>query len=220
MCSTSLAGTRTVSGIDRAAVGAVAGMTAAEVVGEPPADRVELDTAADAPAAPEVLHLLERQHLGLQELQLQRHQQPVLGAAGAQPDEALAGDEHLARDHALQAVEVGQPVGVGLVGPGEPEPLHPVADLGVLDQRRGLDAVADQVGGEGLAGIAGVAVGDDELAGARQQPRTAGGNQRVDVLQRRLPAAQAALRHRAFEPGAHGFRPCRGAAGEGRRRCP
>ena len=206
MCSTSLAGTRTVSGIGAAAVGAVAGMPAAEVVGEPPADRVELDAAADAPAAPELLHLLERQHLRLQELQLQRHQQPVLGAARAQPHEALAGDEHLARDHALQAVEVGQPVGVGLVGPGEPEPLHAVADLGVLDQRRGLDAVADQVGGEGLAGVAGVAVGDHELAGAGQQPRAAGGDQRVDVLQRRLPAAQAAARHGAFEPGAHAGR--------------
>ena len=178
-------------------------MPAAEVVGEPPADGVELDAAADAAAVPEVLRLLEGQHLRLQELQLQRHQQAVLGAARAQPDEALAGDEHLAGDHALQAVEVGQPVGVGLVGPGEPEPLDAVAHLGVLDQRRGLDAVADQVGGEGLAGVAGVAVGDHELAGAGQQPRAAGGDQRVDVLQRRLPAAQPPLRHGAFEPGAH-----------------
>ena len=110
-------------------------MPAAEVVGEPPADRVELDAAADAPAVAEVLDLLEGQHLRLQELQLQRHQQSVLGAAGPEPDEALAGDEHLAGDHALQAVEVGQPVGVGLVGPGEPEPLHPVAD------RRAADAL-------------------------------------------------------------------------------
>ena len=104
-------------GDHRAAVGAVAGMPAAEVVGEPTADRVELDAAADAAAAAKVFGLLEGQHLGLQELQLQRHQQSVLGAAGAQPHEALAGDEHLAGDHALQAVEVGQPVGVRLVDP-------------------------------------------------------------------------------------------------------
>jgi hypothetical protein len=124
-------------------------MAAAEVVGEPPADRIELDAAADAPAVPELLGLLEGQHLGLQELQLQRHREAVLGAPGAQPHEALARDEHLAGDHGLQAVEVGQPVGIGLVGPGEPEPLDAVARLGVLDQRGGLDAVADEVGGEG-----------------------------------------------------------------------
>ena len=41
---------------------AVAGMPAAEVVGEPAADRIELDAAADAAAVAEVLHLLERQH--------------------------------------------------------------------------------------------------------------------------------------------------------------
>jgi hypothetical protein len=111
----------------RALIGAVAGMAAAEVVGHAPADRVELDPAADAVAVRRRLGLLEGQHLGLQQLQLQRHQQPVLGPARAQPHEALAGDEHLARDHGLQAVEVGQPVGIGLVGPGEPEPLDPVA---------------------------------------------------------------------------------------------
>jgi len=74
-------------------------------------------------------------------------------------------------------IEVGQPVGVGLVGPGQPEPLHPVADVRVLDQRRGLDAVAEQVGREGFASIPGVAVGHHELTGAGQEPRAAEGDQ-------------------------------------------
>ena len=69
-------------GDDRALVGAVAGMAAAEVVGDAPADRVELDAAADAVAVRGRLGLLEGQHLRLQELQLQRHGQPVLGRRG------------------------------------------------------------------------------------------------------------------------------------------
>ena len=189
-----------------ALIGAVAGMAAAEVIGHAPADGVELDPAADAVAVRRRLRLLERQHLRLQELQLQRDRQPVLGPARAQPHEALAGDEHLARDHGLQAVEVGQPVGIGLVGPGEPEPLDPIPQVRVPDQRRGLDAVADEVRGEGLAGVGGVAVGDHQLARPRQQPRAARGDQRVDVLERRVPAAQASPRHGAFQTRAHGGR--------------
>ena len=60
-------------------------MAAAEVIGHAPADGVELDPAADAVAVGRRLGLLEGQHLGLQELQLQRHEQPVLGPARPQP---------------------------------------------------------------------------------------------------------------------------------------
>jgi hypothetical protein len=82
MCSTSAAGTRTVSGITAPWSVLSPGMAAAEVVGHTPADRIELDPAADAVAVGRRLRLLEGQHLGLEKLQLQRDQQPVLRATG------------------------------------------------------------------------------------------------------------------------------------------
>ena len=154
-------------------IGAVARVAAAEVVGDPPPDGVELDPAANAPAALQRLSHLERQHLRLQELQLQRDGEPVLEPPRPDPDEALSGDEHLAGDHRLQAVEVGQPIRVRLVGPREPQPLDLVAKRRIADQRRRLDAVADEVRGECLARVGRVAVRDDQLAGSREQPRAA-----------------------------------------------
>jgi len=99
---------------------AIGRMPPAKVVGEPAADGVELDPAPDAPAAAELLRLLERHHFRLEKLQLQRHREAVLQPARPHADEALTGDEHLPRDHRLETVEVGQPVRVSLVGPGEP----------------------------------------------------------------------------------------------------
>jgi hypothetical protein len=189
---------------DRPLVGAVARVAAAEVIGHAPPDRIELDPAADAVAIGRGLGLLEGQHLGLEKLQLQRHQQAVLRATGSQPDETLASDEHLARDHGLQTVEVGQPIRIGLVGPGEPEPLDPVTEIRIPDQRGGLDAVADEVRREGFAGVGGIAVRHHQFAGPREQPRAARGDQRVDVLERRVPPPEPSLRHGAFETGAHG----------------
>ena len=81
-----------------------------------------------------VSHLRERQVLRGEHLQLQRHGEPVVRPARAEPEEALAGLEHGARGHGLEAVEVGQAIGVGLVGPGEPEALDPVLERAVLDQ--------------------------------------------------------------------------------------
>ena len=116
-------------------IGAVARMRAAEVVGDPTADRVELDPAADPPAAFKLLGLLEGEHLRLEKLQLQRHGQPIFRAAGTHAHEAFAGHEHLPGCHGLQAVEVREPVGIRLVGPREPQPLDPIAERSVLDQR-------------------------------------------------------------------------------------
>ena len=73
---------------------------------------------------------------GLEKLQLQRHQQSVLRPARAQSDEAFARDEHLARDHGLQAVEVGQPVRIGLVGPGERRAAAPGLEVRRLRSAR------------------------------------------------------------------------------------
>jgi transposase-like protein len=92
---------------------------------DPPAELHELGAQARVVRLPHVA--------GDQMIRLQRHQQAVLGAPRAQPDKALSGDEHLAGDHGLQAVEVGESVGVRLVGPGEPEALQAVADACILD---------------------------------------------------------------------------------------
>ena len=101
-------------------------MGAVEVVGDPAPDPVELDAEDDLVAVGQRLALAERQVLGGQHLQLQRHREPVVRPARPEPEEALAGLEHGARRHGLEAVEVGQAIGIGLVGPGEPEAL----DLG------------------------------------------------------------------------------------------
>ena len=71
-----------------------------------------------------------------QHLQLQRHGQTILRPARPDAEEHLARQEHLARRPALQAVEVGQPLGIGLVGPGEPELLQLLLLRGIRDLRR------------------------------------------------------------------------------------
>lgn len=114
----------------------------------------------------------------------------------------------------MKAVEIRQAIRVCLIRPGEPELLDLVAQVGIANERRGFDAVADEVGRESLAGIGGIAVGHYQLARARQEPRATRGDQRVDILKRRVPAAQAALGHRPLEARAHGFRAARLGAAE------
>jgi len=179
-------------------IGAVARMAAAKVIGHPPPNQVEFDPAADAIAVRIRLDLLERQHLRLQKLQLQRHQQSILRPPWPHPHETLARDKHLASDHGLQAVEIGQPIGIRLIRPGEPELLNLVAQRRVSDERRRLDAIADEVRGKGLTGVRRVAVGDDQFPRARQELWATRSNQRVYVLERRVPTAQAALGHRSL----------------------
>ena len=110
----------------RAALADIARVGAVEVVGDPAADPVELDAEDDLVAVGQGLAFAERQVLGGQHLQLQRHREPIVRPARPEPEEALAGLEHGPRRHGLEAVEVGQAIGIGLVGPGEPEAL----DLG------------------------------------------------------------------------------------------
>ena len=105
-------------------IGHVARVPAQEVVGDAPPDRIELDPLPDDVAAGHDLVPIQRQHLRGQHLQLQRDREPVLRPARPEPEEHLAGDEHLARGAPLQAIEVGEAFGVGLVGPVEPELLH------------------------------------------------------------------------------------------------
>jgi hypothetical protein len=76
----------------------------------------------------------ERQVLGGEHLQLQWDREPVLRPAGAESEEALARLKHGARGHGLEAIEIGPAIGIGLVGPGEPEALDLVLERSVLDQ--------------------------------------------------------------------------------------
>jgi hypothetical protein len=182
-------------------------MPAQEVIGHPTADAVELDALADDGAARQRLVPVQRQHLRRQHLQLQRHQQTVLGPAGAEAEEHLAGDEHFARGTALQAVEVGEAVGIGLVRPVEPELLHLDLERGIGDQRRRLDAGADDVAGPALDGIRRIAVVADQPAGARGDVGAGRRDQRVEVSTARLEALQPAIGKPGLEAADEGTDP-------------
>ena len=143
--------------------------------------------------------MLEGQHL-----QLERHCEPILRAARPEPEEALAGLEHGARSHGLEAVEVGQAIGIGLVRPGEPESLDLVLEGTVLDQRGGLDPAADRVCGEARRGIGGIRVGAHELSGPCPLQLAALEDQAVDGLATGAPGDQATLHLCAIESCALG----------------
>ena len=195
-------------------VSAVAWMAAAEVISHAPSNQIKLNPAADAVAVRIGLRLFKRQHLGLKKLQLQRHKEPILRPSGPQAHEALARHKHLACDHGLQAVEIGQPICVRLVRPGEPELLDLVPQCRIRDKRRRLDTVPNKVGRKGLAGVRRITVGHYQFARPRQQFGSARSDERVDVLERWVPAPQAPLCHRPFKPRAHGFSAARLGAAE------
>ena len=129
---------------------------------------------------------------------------PSSGRRGPEPEEALAGLEHGARGHGLEAVEVGQAIGIGLVGPGEPEALDLVLERAVLDQAGRLDAAADGMRGEARRGVRGVGVGAHQLAGARPLQLAALEDQAVDALAAGAPGHEAALHLGALEACAQG----------------
>jgi hypothetical protein len=142
--------------------------------------------------------------LGRKHLQLQRHGESVLRAPRAEAEEALAGLEHRARGHGLQAVEVGQAIGIRLVGPGEPQTLDLVLEPAVLDEARRLDPTADRVRSEACRCIGRVGVGPHQLSGAGPLQLTALENQAVDALTTGAPGDQAPLHLSAVEAGARG----------------
>jgi hypothetical protein len=59
--------------------------------------------------------------------------EPVLRAAHADSEKHLARHEDLARGAALEPVEICQPLGIRLVGPGEPEALQLLLARGIAD---------------------------------------------------------------------------------------
>ena len=177
----------------------IARMGAMEVVGDPAPDPVELDAKNDLVAVRQRLALAERQVLGGQHLQLQRHREPIVGSARPEPEEALAGLEHGARSHGLETVEVGEAIGIGLVGPGEPEALDFVFELRFVHQAGGLDAAAHGMGGEARRCVRGVRVGAHQLAGARPLQLTTLEDKAVDGLAAGMPGHEAALDLGALE---------------------
>jgi hypothetical protein len=152
--------------------------------------------------------------LGGEHLELEGHGEPIVGAARPKAEEAFAGLEHGPRGHRLEAVEVGQAIGVGLVGPGEPEALDLVFERAVLDQARRLDAGADGLRSEARRGVRGVGIGAHQLAGARPLQLAALQHQAVDALAAGTPGDQAPLHLGAVESCAlgelaHCQEPCR-----------
>jgi hypothetical protein len=59
--------------------------------------------------------------LGLQHLQLQRHGQPILGTAVADPHQRLATFQHGPAGERLQTIEVGQARRIGIQCPVAPQ---------------------------------------------------------------------------------------------------
>ena len=107
----------------KARVRHVARMPPVEVIRHASPDLVELDPLADDIAGGRHLIAVERQHLGGEHLQLQGNHQPVLGPPWPEPEEHFPGDEHLAGRPPLQPVEIGEALGIGLIGPVEPQLL-------------------------------------------------------------------------------------------------
>ncbi|MBR1068296.1 hypothetical protein ABIF93_005900 [Bradyrhizobium japonicum] len=108
-------------------IGPVARMVDEEPVSDAPPDEIELDAVHHVVAVRRDAVVPIGQHLAFKHLDLQRHRKSVLNAPGAEADEALARLEQGSRGHRLQAVEVGEDVGVALVGPVEPCGHHRIA---------------------------------------------------------------------------------------------
>jgi hypothetical protein len=187
----------------------IARMSAVEVVRDPPPDPVELDAEDDLMPVGQRLALPEREMLGGEHLQLQRHREPVVRATRSEAEEAFPRLEHRPCGHGLETVEVGQAVGIGLVGPGEPETLDLVLERAVLDQAGGLDAGADSMGGEARGSVRGVGIRANQLAGACPLQLAALEDQAVDALAAGAPGEQAPLDLRPVEACALGELPRR-----------
>jgi len=142
----------------KAGIGHVARVAAQEVIGDAAADTVELDALPDQPAAGQGAVHVERQHLGRQHLQLQWHGEAVFRPARSDAEEHLAREEHFARRPALQPVEIRQPLGVSIIGPGEPQRLKGFLGRCIRDGAGWLDAITHDIAGEGFHGIGRIAI--------------------------------------------------------------
>ena len=175
-------------------------MAAHEVIGHAAADAVEFNALPDQPGTGQGAVHVEGQHFGREHLQLQRHGQPILDPARADADEDLARQKHLARRPALQAIEIRQPFGIGIIGPGEPQRLQLFLPGRIHDGGRRLDSIADDIAGEAFHRIGGIAVVPDKPAGAGGDGVAGGRNQCVHMRAAGPEPAQATIGLRGIEP--------------------
>jgi hypothetical protein len=106
---------------------AIARMALIQVVGDPPSKAIELDPGADHVAVLEFTVQRARQVFRLQHLDLQRHREPVLGTAIAQPDQRLTALDHRPGGQRLQPVEIRASGRIGLPAPVRPEVVNGLA---------------------------------------------------------------------------------------------
>ena len=177
----------------------LAGMLPQEVIGNPSSDGVELDPASDLVPASIDAAVMLRQHLGFEKLKLQRHRQPVIGAAITDPDEYLAGLEDRPGDRGLQPVEVADTVSIGFVRPGQPCRLDALLLGRVVHDRRRHDARSDGLRFPGIRRGRRIGVVEHRIPAALEQPLAIGPEQAVDGRAARLPGAQPAVTLRGVE---------------------
>src|SRR5690606_29412559 len=136
----------------------IAGAGPIEPVAPATADRVDLDSRAHALAVRRYAVVVVRAELRLDQLHLKRNAEPVLFPPDPKANENLSRLHPLAHGQRLQAVPIEQPVGIGLVGPSEPEPVNLLAQRIVLHLRLRLDAGPDDVGDQPIDCALGVPV--------------------------------------------------------------
>ena len=122
------------------------------------------------------------QLLGFEHLQLQWHAQPVLRSTRAQPHDALSALDRCPADQGLQAVEIGQPRSIRLVGPAKPQLLELSLYRRIRVLRLRLDPGADRVGDEAVDRIRGPCVAAHHVTRARAQRVAPAAHQRVDAV--------------------------------------
>ena len=120
------------------------------MVSHAPTHRIELDAGSDHIARWQFGIQRQRQVFGLQQLQLQGHDQSIFGTARAQANKTLATLAHRPSRQRLQAVKIRLAGGVRFLCPVAPERLHCHAEGFVLCCRLRLDAGTDGIGDEGF----------------------------------------------------------------------
>ena len=173
---------------------ALAGVVSIEPVRDALAEWRQFDAALRDAAGVDA----ERELLGLQELDLQRHGQSVFHAPGPQADEALAANQTLQHREALQAVEVEHAIRIGVMRPVAPERLQLGAQDFALAAKARHDARADLVVGQTVDGATNPRDVPVRSTGATNQQRKVVFKRRVRSVVRRVPAISTSATGRGF----------------------
>ena len=171
----------------------LAGMDRVQPVRHAAPQPVELDPLVNKAASLGLAGAQGIEMVGLQHLELQRHRQPVNGAAGPHSDQTLAAFHHGPGNQRLQAMEVSAPVGVALCREPGPQLVGRIVKGGVAGSGAGLEAAAHQVADQGVHPLGGIGVVSHQVPRAVPEPGQCGGD---------LGACAAAGRPPAFGPPA------------------